>query len=386
MDLLIQQETLLALVHAAAKVSPKTSPKPILTHLLLEATDSLTVTATDQELTYVSSVPAQIEISGAVVVPAQDLLKVVQSFPKSVSVHLQHVSPDHADAMHRLELRSGPIYFSLNTLPAEEFPALPDMRPEELVSYTPDTLLRLLTHTSYAMSMEENRYYLGGVHLEQCDDGPVSVLRTTATDGHRLALSQAVARDPLPTEKGVILSRKLVVALQDALGRFSGALVSFGFQDSLRRLTVRLGDTTLSGLLVDGSFPDYQQVIPKKTTIHCVAERVPLMEALRRISLMSPEKTGGVRWCLDHNELTLSSQHTSRGKGKQVLKVEGDGELEVGYNAVYLVQALESLGTQQVRLSFTNHLSPCRIDPVCDETEDTPPMGHVFGVVMPIRL
>lgn len=97
MDLLIQQETLLALVHAAAKVSPKTSPKPILTHLLLEATDSLTVTATDQELTYVSSVPAQIEISGAVVVPAQDLLKVVQSFPKSVSVHLQHVSPDHAN-------------------------------------------------------------------------------------------------------------------------------------------------------------------------------------------------------------------------------------------------------------------------------------------------
>lgn len=380
MQLLIGRNPFKKIVSIAQGVVPKRSTKPILTHLLLEASQDggLTVSATDEELSFSGSTEAQIETDGRIVVSAKDLYDVVRNLPDH-PIRLTAL-PDEG----QLEIKCDQIEFRLHTLAADEFPALPTMNPD--ASYTMSTadLMQLIDRTIFAVSHEETRYYLGGVYLE-CKEGEGENLRAVATDGHRLALSEAHAPANFVLAPGQILPRKLLGELRKMLDAGAGE-VTFGFQD--KRVLFQYGPQTLISLLVEGSFPDYRQVIPKSPNMNCRVPRIELLEALRRISLLSPDKMGGVRFQLEDNQLTISSQHMGRGKAQQVVHVkEGGGTIEVGFNANYFIDALQAIETADVLLQLTNHLSPCLVRPHIEPDEDgQTPTTDQLNVVMPMRL
>lgn len=387
MQILIEQASLLRLVDAARRISPTRTTKPILTHLLLEPGDNLIVTGTDEELSYVGSTPAQVEAKGRVAVPAKDLYDIVRTLPKGQVVSLRC---DPTETM--LEVECSTIQFSLNTLPADDFPNVTTTSSsKDAVTLPSRDLSKLLEQALYAVSQEETRYYLGGVYLEQTTDGDWPTIRAVATDGHRLALSQQSRKGEqrLPWEGGRILPSRLLRELLQALPKNIPTLpVTLEYENNRVSFTVG-DDQILSGMLVEGSFPDYKMVIPRKTVCDCVVNRESLSQALTRISLMSPEKTAGVRVTLEKGKLTLSSQSTGRGKGKESLEVKSDGAVEAGFNAQFLREALGSFSEPEVRLSFVDHLSPITIRAELspeDMEDNAPSMGPQMAVVMPMRL
>lgn len=378
MQLLIGRNPFKKIVSIAQGVVPKRSTKPILTHLLLEAsTDGgLTVSATDEELSFSGSTEAQVEESGRIVVSAKDLYDIVRNLPDHPIRLIAHLEDN------QLEIKCDRIEFKLHALPAEDFPALPQMNPETSYTFSADALAQLIDRTIFAVSHEETRYYLGGVYLE-CPEG--ENIRAVATDGHRLALAEAHAPEQFELTPGQILPRKLLGELRKMLDSSKGD-VRFGFQD--KRILFQYGPQTLISLLVEGAFPDYRQVIPKSPNMTCRVPRIELLEALRRISLLSPDKTGGVRFQLNDTQLMISSQHMGRGQAQQEVQVrEGGGSIEVGFNANYFVEALQAIETADVLLELTNHLSPCLLRPYFEPDEDgNIPNTTQINVVMPMRL
>lgn len=377
MQLLIGRNSLLKLVSIAQSVVPKKSTKPILTHLMLEANaKGLTISATDEELSFSGTTEAQIEIGGQTTVSAKDLYDVVRNFPAQ-PIELIY----HAD-QGQLEIKSDRIEFRLHTLPSEEFPKWPELNPETSYQFPVDSLLEVVDRTIFAVSYEETRYYLGGVYFE-CEEG--GNLRAVATDGHRLALAESVPPENFTLNPGQILPRKLLNELRKTLDPKQGEAY-IGFQD--KRVLFQHGNHTLVSMLVEGSFPDYRQVVPKSPNIQCRVGRTELLDALRRISLLSPDKTGGVRFQVTPSLLRISSQHSGRGEASQEVEIrEGGGEVEVGFNANYFVDALQVIETSDVLLEFTNHLSPCLLRPYYEvEEEDEKAKLPHLNVIMPMRL
>lgn len=377
MQLLIGRNPLLKVVSIAQGVVPKKSTKPILTHLLLEAESDkgLTVCATDEELSFSGTTEAQVEMSGSATVSAKDLYDVVRNLPEH-PIQLIH----HAD-QGQLEIRSDRIEFRLHTLPADEFPQTAEMSPETSYTYPTMGLLQLIERTIFAVSYEDTRYYLGGVFLE-CNEG--DNLRAVATDGHRLALAEAEAPENFVLSPGQILPRKMLHEMRKMLDARYGDEVRFGFQG--KRVLFQYGPQTLVSLLVEGSFPDYRQVIPNAPVVKCRVGRTELLDALRRVSLLSPDKTGGVRVTVTPSQLKISSQHTGRGQAQQEVEIrEGGGDVEVGFNAHYFIDALQVNETSDVLLEFTNHLSPCLLRPY-HEAEDEQEHKPHLNVIMPMRL
>ncbi len=185
---------------------------------------------------------------------------------------------------------------------------------------------------------------------------------------------------------GQILPRKLLGELPKMLDDRKGT-VDFGFEGS--RVMFTNGRQTLVSQLIDGSFPDYRPVIPRKPKLTCRVGRVELLNALRRVSLLSPDKMGGVRLEVDDRALKISSQHSGRGTGHQVVDIlEGGGELEIGFNAIFFVDALTVMDTPDVWLEFTDKQNPCLLRPFIDpDDEEAAQSGQLFlNVVMPMRL
>jgi DNA polymerase-3 subunit beta len=345
----------------------------------LEADENrgLTVLATDEEMSFIGTTEAQIEQEGRIVVSARDFYDVVRNLPDQQPVDCKWQPEENQFA-----IRSGAIDFSLQTLPAEEYPDFPKINPEMNYVYSAADLLALIEKTLFAVSQEEARYYLGGVYFE-CQNG--EALRAVATDGHRLALAEGPAPQGFTLSPGQILPRKLLGELRKIIESKQGD-ISFGFHD--RRVVFQYGNQTLLSMLVEGSFPDYRQVVPRSIQVACRVERVELLEALKRISIISPDKSGGVRFTLEDRRLTLSSQHSGRGKGKQEVRVrEGGGNLEVGFNARYFIDALQVIDTADVLLEMTNHLSPCIVRPHCEKNDESNRANFSqINVVMPMRL
>jgi DNA polymerase-3 subunit beta len=380
MQFLIGRNPLLKVVNIAQSVVPKKTSRPILTHLRLCATieHGLEVTATDEELTFVARVEAQVEKPGEITVAARDFYEIIRNLPDE---------PIRLNALFdqgQLEISTGEgrIEFKLHTLPAVDFPEAPSLSSDEMYSYKIEDLLTLIDRTILAVSTDEARYYLGGVFLE-CHES--QNIRAVATDGHRLALAEAPAPEGFTLSPGKILPRKLLGELRKMIDVKQGEL-RFGFHD--KKVTFQYGAQRLTSMLVEGSFPDYRQVIPVKPSIRCRVARVELYEALRRISLLSPDKTGGVRLQLSEHDISISSQHSGRGQGKESVRLrEGGGDIEIGFNATYFVEALNVIDTADVLLEFTNYLSPCLLKPYHDEasTQEKTPLPHL-NVIMPMRL
>ncbi len=349
------------------------STMPILSHVLLEARkgDLLAVSATDLDIAVSGEHKCEVMKEGAVCVSARHLYDIVKALPEA-TVTLRRAQNNY------LEVKSGPAEFRIVGMPAEDFPALPRFDKVPFVAVEATRLLDLVEKTAFAVSSDETRYNLNGVFFEPSG----GKIRLVATDGHRLSLAEDDVEGEFKLKKGVILPKKGLFELKKLLAEAAESgeekpAGDLGFVES--SAIFRRPGVVLVMRLIEGMFPDYRQVIPKagEKVVHLGRQR--FLETLRRVSLLSSDKSHAVKLELAAGALRVLSQNPDLGEAKEEIPVEYQGEpLKIGFNARYLMDVLQVLGQDEVVLELADDLSPGVVKPAGAE-------GYT-SVIMPMRI
>lgn len=363
----INREPLLQPLSQVIGVVERRQTLPVLANFLLQvqAGGRLAITGTDMEVELIAATEATVKQEGEVTVPARKLLDIVRMLPEGVSIN---VSMDG----DKLTLSSGRSRFTLATLPATEFPATDQVESLETVDIAERALKRLVDKTSFAMANQDVRYYLNGLLLEFRD----GLLRTVATDGHRLALCEHEGKVGVKQNRQMIVPRKGVLELARMLTD-GDATVKLGLGKNHVRLVK--DSLTLTSKLIDGRFPDYQAVIPVAIERHITVDRNDLIRALQRASILSNEKYKGVRLEAGGNAIRIVAHNPQHEEAEEVLEASMNfDQMAVGFNVTYLLDALAALESEQVSLQMHDANSSCLLEAV-----GAGPDRHV---VMPLKL
>jgi len=339
---------------------------PILGNLLLQVTEgSLLLTGTDLEMEMVARVAlTQAHEPGATTVPARKFLDICRGLPDGAEITL-------ALEGDRMLVRSGRSRFSLSTLPASDFPNLDDWQSEVEFTLPQATMKRLIEATQFSMAHQDVRYYLNGMMFETEGEE----LRTVATDGHRLAVCSMPVGQALPSHS-VIVPRKGVIEL---LRLLDGGETPLQVQIGGSNIRAHVGDYIFTSKLVDGRFPDYRRVLPKNPDKVLEAGCDLLKQAFARAAILANEKFRGVRLYITENQLKITANNPEQEEAEEMLDVSYNGtELEIGFNVSYVLDVLNALKCENVRLLLTDSVSSVQIEDVA-----SPAAAYV---VMPMRL
>jgi DNA polymerase-3 subunit beta len=355
------------LVAVSAAVPSKTT-LPVLSNILFDADqDGIWMSGTDLDVAVRVHVPADVKERGNLTAPGKKLQEITRELPdQPVEVTTRG---------DQIELRCGRSHFKLNGLPADEFPALPAVDFEGGWVVRGTDLHTLIQHTSFAVSSEESRPILNGV-LWELRSG---MMRMVATNGHRLA------RMSVPAVSSSAPNADLIVppaALQQVQRLFKG-------DDEIRvarsgnHLGFKAGGTEVYTRLIDGSYPNYEQVIPKDNDKVAQVEKRSFEQAVRRMAVVASDQTHRIRMSLGTGRVTLNVLTPDLGEGHDELELQYDGdELEIGFNANYLLEVLRYMPTDEVRLTFKAPERAATVEPV---SADNGRMDYLC-LVMPLRL
>ncbi len=372
MKLTIERGALLRSLAHVQSVVERRNTIPILSNVLLEAAEGrLSLTATDMDLTIVEEVPANVGSGGATTAPAHTFYDIVRKLPDGAEVEVT-TSADGG----QMTLKSGRSNFTLSTLPKEDFPAAGASDLPQSFQLQAGEAKNLIDRTRFAISTEETRYYLNGIYVHAAKSDSVSVLRAVATDGHRLARFEM----PLPAGAedipGVIVPRKTVNELRKLIEESDEPL-----EVSLSETKVRFafGDTVLTSKLIDGTFPDYERVIPsgndKVMEVDCKA----FASAVDRVSTISSEKSRAVKMTVANGVVTLSATSPENGSADEDLAISYDGpELEIGFNSRYLLDIAQQIEGEGAQFAMSDAASPTIVRDVAD--------ASALYVLMPMRV
>lgn len=362
-----QRDTLLAPLQSVSGIVERRHTLPILSNVLLEKKgDKLTLLATDIEIqiTTATAVGAG-DGDGAVTVGARKLQEILRSLPDGSEVSL--ILEDK-----RLQVRAGKSRFSLQTLPADDFPRMTMAEGETREFQISQKAFRqLLGKTQYSMAAQDVRYYLNGLLL--LVEG--SELRAVATDGHRLAFASVAIDADLPRQE-MILPRKTVLELNRLLVDTDEPL-NITLTPNQVRFT--FGSVVLVSKLIDGKFPDYERVVPASLKNHMKVGRQTLMQAMNRAAILTNEKFRGIRVVLGENSLKLMAANAEQEEAQEEIEVEYAGDaIDVGFNVGYLLDVLNNVHTEEIQWSFNDANSSALV---------TVPGNERFKyVIMPMRI
>lgn len=354
------------LLQTVISAVPTKSTLPILSNVLIEAADGkLTIVATDLDISIRTSGSAEVTTAGSITVPAKKLAEIVRELPPD------EIRCSVSGTRVRLECRQGT--FSIVGLEAEEYPQLPPMDGDRKISVPTDVLEKGVRRTSYAVSPDETRQMLTGI-LVQVGTG---VLTMVATDGHRLARAQFKGDYPA-LEKDMILPPK---ALHQVV-RLAAGTVTVGLILSKNYAIFDLGNTTIYSRLIDGSFPNYEQVIPKNNPRQISINREELIAAIRRVAVLADTVTRQIKLSLRPERLELSVNTADVGEGTEQVAITYAGDsLDIGYNALYLLDILGAVDTSTIAMHLNTAITAGILHPEgLSEAED------LLCLVMPLRL
>ena len=356
MKLTIERGDLLNALSHVQNVVERRNTIPILSNILIEAVDSA---------------DAVVESPGAVTAPAGTLFDVIRKLPGGSEVRLE-LKPEN----RQLSIRAGRSQFALPTLPASDFQTMTTDDTETRFDMPAGDLRRLIDKTRFAISTEETRYYLNGVYLHATESDGQQVLRTVATDGHRLALAEMPAPAGSEALKGVIVPRKAVAEVRRLIDNIDGD-VTVGVSDA--KIVFQAGRAVLTSKLIDGSFPDYGRVIPKGNTKRLVIDNKSFEAAVDRVSTVSAERSRSVKLSLVDGKLTLAVNHTETGQGHEEIECDyTDDALEIGFNAKYLLDVTGQIEAEDVEFLFNDPASPALVLDPAD--------ASARYVLMPLRV
>ena len=356
MKLTIERGDLFDALSHVQNVVERRNTIPILSNVLMRAEDGeLTLTATDLDIEAIDSAPAKVEREGGITAPAGTLFDVVRKLPAGADVVLE-LDPEN----QRLSIQSGRAQFALPTLPASDFQTMGSDDSAVTFDVDPADLRRLIDKTRFAISTEETRYYLNGVYLHAADGAEGGrVLRTVATDGHRLALAEIPAPKGADGLDGVIVPRKAVTEARRLIDTASEP-VQLGVSDN--KIVFKAGAAVLTAKLIDGSFPDYARVIPQGNDKKLTIPNKAFEAAVDRVATVSAERSRSVKMSLDDDRLTLAVNHAETGQGHEELEAEyGSGAMEIGFNARYLLDIAAQIEADDAEFLFNDPASPALV-------------------------
>jgi len=336
MRVTLERSNLLKSLNHVQRVVERRNTIPILSNVLLKAEDgNLTLKATDLDLEVTETTPAAIEQTGATTVPAHMLYDIVRKLPDGSEVMLS-ITEDNG-----LSLMAGRSQFRLQMLPESDFPDLTAAEFSHTFRMACSDFKNLIDRTQFAISTEETRYYLNGIFFHCVEDDGTMMLRAVATDGHRLAQAQTTSPDGCEGMPGIIVPRKAVGEVQKLLDE-PDASVTVELSDTKIRFTV--GNVILTSKLIDGTFPDYNRVIPAGNDKELVLDRATFAAAVDRVSTIASDRGRAVKLSLSDGQLVLSVNNPDSGSAEEEIAVGYTAEpLDIGFNSKYLLDITNQL-------------------------------------------
>jgi DNA polymerase-3 subunit beta len=361
----IERERLIRPLSQIAGVVERRQTLPILGNVYMRLEDdSLTLIGTDLETEVTARIDGVQGEPGECTVGARKLYDICRSIPEDTDVEISTKD-------EKTQVRSQKSRFTLQSLPAAEFPRLEAEDWDVEFELGQEDLKRLLEKTAFAMAQQDVRYYLNGCLLE-CNG---SVVRSVATDGHRLAKSEISLETGLEGVSQSVVPRKAVLELMRFLQEDQQARV----QINPNHARVNGSGWVFTTKLIDGRFPDYQKVIPDSLSTHLIVDRATIHDVLSRISILTNEKFRGVRINLKPGVMTVSANNPEQEEAVDELPVDYDGqEVEIGFNVGYLIDALKAIETEEVDVGLQDPSSSC--------TLNAPDDPSTLYLVMPMRL
>ncbi|WP_019172622.1 DNA polymerase III subunit beta [Pseudaminobacter salicylatoxidans] len=372
MRVILERSNLLKSLNHVHRVVERRNTIPILSNVLLHADGaSLEMKATDLDLEVTEATAATVEQAGATTVPAHLLYDIVRKLPEGAEVMLK--TDEDGNAMSVISGRSS---FRLQCLPQSDFPELSAGSFSHIFRLESASLKTLIEKTQFAISTEETRYYLNGIFLHTLEVGGKLKLRSVATDGHRLARAEMDAPAGSEGMPGIIIPRKTVSELQKLVDDPDVA-VTTELSDTKIRFTI--GSVVLTSKLIDGTFPDYQRVIPTGNDKQLIIDRESFARAVDRVSTISSERGRAVKLSIADGQVTLAVNNPDSGSAIEEIAADYSADpMEIGFNAKYLLDVAAQLSGSEAKFMLADAGSPTLIHDTADE--------HALYVLMPMRV
>ena len=368
MRLTISREKLQEGLAAVAGSIPAKTTLPVLANILLETTErGIKLSGTDLDIAVSTEVAADVETPGAVTIPAKKLLEIARELPPSV-VKITGIGEQ------RITLECGRSRFKLFGLPRDEFPTFPSVNFSESWRIKSGDLQKLISHTAFAVSTEESRPILNGVLWELKPDKMAMV----ATNGHRLA------RMEIPVALNVGVSHDLIIPPKalEQVRRLFPAEEELEIACGENHIGFRSPFTCVFTRLIEGPYPNYELVIPRDNDRTAVADKMALVSALKRMSVIASDQTHRIRLSFNSGMLKFGVQTPDLGEAQDELPVRYVGDqLDIGFNASYLLEILRYIPTDEVKLTFKAPERAATLEP-----EAWSDSASYLCLVMPLRL
>ncbi|MDP8078434.1 DNA polymerase III subunit beta [Phocoenobacter skyensis] len=367
MQFTITREKLLKPLQQVCSVLNSRPTLPIIGNVLLEIKGNqlfLTCTDLEVELTTQAELTESLPSEAKFTIPARKFLDICKSLPEDSVIAIKFEEG-------RALIQASRSKFNLATLPASDYPSLMDWNPEVDFNIAQATLTRLIEATQFSMANQDARYFLNGMKFET--EG--NLLRTVATDGHRLAVCTMPLEQELPSHS-VIVPRKAVIELSRLLISSDEAV---RLEIGSNHIRISMNNIVFTSKLIDGRFPDYRRVLPRNADRILESDTEVLKRALVRVAILSNERFRGVRLVLTNNLLKITANNPEQEEAEEIIDVAYQNiEMEVGFNVSYLLDVLNALKCERVRINLVDSASSCLIEDCDNNTAEY--------VIMPMRL
>jgi DNA polymerase-3 subunit beta len=356
-------------------VAGRKTTLPILSHILMQwDKNALFLTGTDLETGIREELDATTHRPGSASVSAKKLYEIVRELPEE-TIRIEKREN------HWISLRCGKSLFNLAGLDPDEFPTLPAYQDGNFSRISTRLIREMVEKTVFAASNEESRYHLNGVLLVQANQGGKEMLRMVATDGHRLSFVDREAQAVRGIEKGIIIPKKGILEVKKVIGDRDGEGEMELYFDTTHGF-FKMGKSLMVVRLIDGEFPDYEQVIPKGNDKRIAVVKEKMYGPVRRVSTMASERVEGIKLSVKKDVIEFSSFHQDFGDAKEEVDVAYEGPpLEIGFNARYLMEALSVIDGDEVTLELKDEGSPGLVRPSAPEGS-----SNQFSIIMPMRI
>lgn len=368
MDFKIEKNEFLKGLYLAQGIADRKSTLPILANVLIrtEGKDKILCAATDLSVTAMATLSAVVEKEGGVTVTARQLHEIIKGLPGD-DVRVKRTEQNWA------EIKAGRAEFKVVGMADRDYPKLPSVREAEVSAVDAGVLRDMINKTIFSISLDETRQHLAGALFES--DGTHA--RMVSTDGHRLSKVGREMKGGPKLAAGILIPRKGVMEIRRAIESLEGKC-DIGVHQG--HFVLRAGEVVLSVKLIDGQFPPYDQVIPKENERAVVVGRLVLLDALKRVAIMSSDKTWGIRVGVEKGRLRIESDNPDLGTAKEEIEVPYKGQaVQIGFNARYFIELVSEIETDDVRLELAGELDPGVVRP-------GDPKNDYVGVIMPMRI
>lgn len=372
MKFTIERANLLKSLSHVQSIVEKRNTIPVLSNVRIEAMgDGISFKATDMDTEITEIVDAKIAEAGATTAPAHMLYDIVRKLSDGSEVELTF-----PDEKGQLTIASGRSKFSLSCIGVEDFPVISGDKLPVNFEISKDELKDVIDRTKFAVSTEETRYYLNGLYVHAKNEGDAKVLRVVATDGHRLACVETPLPKGAENMAGVIVPRKTVTEVRKLLDDAGCENITVALSENKIRFTME--DITLTSKLIDGTYPDYERVIPTDNDKTLELGVKELSSAVDRVSVVA-ERTRAIKMVTAPHHVTITTSSPDLGSAQEEIEAKYDSDsLEIGYNFRYLLDILNEVKGESVRISFSDGSSPS----VIHDTSDS----SAIYVLMPMRV